>query len=361
MSPAIAPGTLLRAEKIQLPVFYRAKAWRILYMTRDYENKPVVSSGVIVLSGYASADQRNRKIVAWAHPVTGIARNCAPSLRQSPIESIAGFNKLITDGYIIAATDYPGLGTAGPVGFLIGKGQGQAVLDSVRAARQIPDVGGGKEFALWGYSQGAHATLFASALASSYAPELTLVGVAAAAPPTDLADLFQQDIRTLEGRIVVALTLQSWSDKYKLSLSSLLDNRIKKVVTEVADICVDDLGGKLNILTAQKPLEHKFLHSNPTIVAPWRHLLSTNSVSKLPVGAPTLIIQGGSDELVHPKVTSQFVKEQCARDEQIKLLILPGKNHSDTEDASSKPALDWIKDRFTGKPAPISCGVYVAE
>ena len=105
LSPAIAPGTLLRARQIQLPFYYKAKAWRILYMTRDYADRPILSSGVIVLSGYAPTDQRHRKIVAWAHPVTGVARNCAPSLRQSPVESMAGFNELIPHRYIISTTD----------------------------------------------------------------------------------------------------------------------------------------------------------------------------------------------------------------------------------------------------------------
>ena len=68
-------------------------------------------------------------------------------------------------GHVVAATDYPGLGTPGPVGYLVGKGQAQAVIDSVRAARQLPDVGGSGRYALWGYSQGGHAVAYASLLA----------------------------------------------------------------------------------------------------------------------------------------------------------------------------------------------------
>lgn len=34
-------GTLLRYERLALPPFYRAKAWRILYATRDYAGRPV--------------------------------------------------------------------------------------------------------------------------------------------------------------------------------------------------------------------------------------------------------------------------------------------------------------------------------
>ena len=81
--------TLLRYEPLQVPLFYRVKAWRILYATRDYADHPVASSGFIVLSDYASVAS-NQPIVAWAHPVTGIAQTCAPSQRSSPVTSIAG-------------------------------------------------------------------------------------------------------------------------------------------------------------------------------------------------------------------------------------------------------------------------------
>ena len=165
----------------RFPPFYRAKAWRILYATRDYAGRPVVSSGMVVLSSYASSDPAARDIVAYAHPTTGIARRCAPTLRQRPVEAILGLNELVSRGYVVAATDYPGLGTPGPVGYLVGLGQGRAVIDSARAARQIPAVGGGTRIALWGFSQGAHAVLFAAAIASTYSPELSLVGVAAVA------------------------------------------------------------------------------------------------------------------------------------------------------------------------------------
>jgi acetyl esterase/lipase len=64
------------------------------------------------------------------------------------------------------------------------------VLDSVRAARDMPDSGASDRFAVWGHSQGGHAALYTGELAARYAPDLKLVGVAAAAPATYLVELF---------------------------------------------------------------------------------------------------------------------------------------------------------------------------
>ena len=61
----------------------------------------------------------------------------------------------------------------------------------VRAARAMPDAGASNRFAVWGHSQGGHASLYTGELAASYAPDLKLVGVAAAAPATYLAELFE--------------------------------------------------------------------------------------------------------------------------------------------------------------------------
>jgi hypothetical protein len=40
---------------------------------------------------------------------------------------------MVHRGYIVAATGYPGLRTAGPHPYLVSVGEGRAVLDSVRA------------------------------------------------------------------------------------------------------------------------------------------------------------------------------------------------------------------------------------
>ena len=95
--------------------------------------------------------------------------------------TIPGLQSFLQDGYVVA-TDYPGLGTQGPAPYLVGSSEARAVLDSVRAARQLPGANAGSHFIVWGHSQGGQAALFAGQLARSYAPELKLQGVAVAAP-----------------------------------------------------------------------------------------------------------------------------------------------------------------------------------
>jgi pimeloyl-ACP methyl ester carboxylesterase len=349
------PGTLLSYDRITLPGLYRAKAWRILYVTRNYRLQPILSTGLVVLPDKAPSVPMERQFVAWAHPTTGVASKCAPSLRPSPIKTIGGLNDLVASGVVVAATDYPGLGTQGPVGYLVGKGQAYATIDSVRAAKQIPGVGGGPDFALWGYSQGGHAALFAASLAQGYAPELSLKGVAAIAPPTDLGTLLRANLGSVSGRILASFTLSSWSVKYRAPLAPLVDTHAAELVQEVSRSCVDDLGGKLDALAAQKGLKQDFLREDPAEVAPWEGLMAQNSIFSLNAQVPALIIQGDADDIVRPQVTTQFVRASCRAGARVEYVVLAGKGHGGAMDAGYRRAAGWLAARLAGQPVRSNC------
>ncbi|MCB1378297.1 MAG: alpha/beta fold hydrolase [Alphaproteobacteria bacterium] len=348
-------GTLLDYKRMRLPAFYRAKAWRILYVTRDYRLRPVFSTGMVVLPDRAPKIPMERAFVAWAHPTTGIARKCAPSLRQSPIKAIEGLNELVASGVVVTASDYPGLGTEGPIGYLVGKGQAYAVIDSVRAARQIPGVGGSSNYALWGFSQGGHAALFAADEASTYAPELSLRAAAVVAPPTDLARLLKADLHSVEGRVLAAMTLASWSRKYDVSLRPLVDDSVMDVIDDVNSNCVDDLGSKLDVLAAQKPLSRRFLNFDPTSRRPWSDLLMENSKFVLRSKVPLFVAQGTTDALVRPEVTLQFIRNSCRQGVPIRYAPVKAKGHGASAAAAAPGAVAWLTSYLRGRPLPGNC------
>jgi hypothetical protein len=198
-----------------------ASAYRILYTSTGLSGDPVPVSGVIVVP-VGPIPPGGRPIVAWAHPTTGIVSRCAPSLARVFFASVQGLGAMLARGYVVAATDYPGLGTPEVHPYLVGISEGRAVLDSVRAAQQVPGASAGQAFAIWGHSQGGHAGLFAGLLADQYAPELRLVGVAAAAPATDLATLMAEDLGTGGGNNITAMTIWSWSKIYGASITSVV-------------------------------------------------------------------------------------------------------------------------------------------
>jgi alpha-beta hydrolase superfamily lysophospholipase len=150
---------------------------------------------------------------------------------------------MVRHGFVVVATDYPGLGTKGPHGHLVGEAAARAVLDGVRAARRIEEARAGTRLALWGHSQGGHASLWAGQRQKTYAPEFQLVGIAAISPPTLLPAVLEGMDPTAKG-ILTAYLLRSWSQVYGIPLSSVVDKRTEGIVDRATRGCV---GGKAGV------------------------------------------------------------------------------------------------------------------
>ena len=132
------PGTLIRTEPM-LGAPDDAAAYRVLYRSTRPPRRADRGFRIVGHSGRAGP-AGGRPIVAWAHPTTGVVPRCAPSLALFIFQQVQGLRAMVERGYVVTATDYPGLGTAGPHPYLVGISEGRAVLDSVRAARELPEA-----------------------------------------------------------------------------------------------------------------------------------------------------------------------------------------------------------------------------
>lgn len=347
------PGEILKVEAFGgAPV--GSSAYRVLYRSTGLDNEPIAVSGIIVVPEGA-VPQGGRPVIAWAHPTTGVANRCAPSLMSGFFKSIKGLPDMLAQGYVVAATDYPGLGTDGTHPYLVGTSEGRAVLDSVKAARRLPQAEAGSKFAVWGHSQGGHAVLFAGQLAASYAPDLKLAGVAAAAPATDLSALLKDDIATKEGKVLTAFALWSWNRVFGAPLGPVLDPSGKPTVDKIASECIENNFEALAVVMTEKKINKNFLHGDVTQIEPWKSLLAKNSTGNAPAGAPVFLAQGTADTTVHPPVTLQAAKALCAKGTPVELDWLPGVNHNLAAVKSASAAVAWMGDRLQGKRAPNQC------
>ena len=347
------PGTLIRQEPLGLPAPNGATAYRVLYRSTGLNNEPIAVSGaVIVPSGPPPAN--GRPIVAWAHPTTGVVPRCAPSLALFLIQQIQGVREMMQHGFIVAATDYPGLGTPQTHPYLVGVSEARAVLDSVRAARALG--GAQNRFAVWGHSQGGQAALFTGQIAKSYAPELDLVGVAAAAPATDLLTLMGDDINSTGGRNLTAMTLWSWSRVFGAPIDSVIDPAALPAIDTLAGECIESIYDLMLRRSTGQSLEQRFLSvSNFYTTEPWRSLMSRNSPGTIPLQIPLFLAQGGADELVRPAVTEDYMKRQCHAGGAVQMRTLPADNHGFIARDAAASAVEWMTDRFAGFPAPSDC------
>jgi pimeloyl-ACP methyl ester carboxylesterase len=349
------PGTIIRSE----PMLFApsgAQAYRVLYRSTGLRGEPIAVSGVIIVPPGA-APAGGRPIVAWAHPTTGVVPHCAPSLALFVFQQMAGLRQLIEQGAVVAATDYPGLGTAGPHPYLVGDSEARAVIDSVRAARNIAGADGGSDFAVWGHSQGGQASLYTGLIARSYAPELHLVGVAAAAPATSLVTLMGDDFKTSGGKNLTAMTLWSWSRVFGAPIDKVVLPEAMPTVDRLADECIESIFDIMERRQTEKPLEQHFLSvPNIATVEPWHTLAAHNTPGPLPASIPLFLAQGTTDTIVAPNVTRAYMQRQCRAGGKVTMMWVPGVGHGFVARDSANTAVAWMMDRFAGRPANSDCG-----
>jgi acetyl esterase/lipase len=347
------PGSVIR-EEVTNDDRKGATDYRVLYRSIGLHGEPIAVSGTVIVP-VGPAPAGGRPIVAWAHPTSGIEPQCGPSLATFRFEQIMGLRDMVRRGYIVTASDYPGLGAGGPHPYLVGVSEGRAVLDSVRAAQNLTGESG-VDVALWGHSQGGQAVLYAGLLAGGYAPELRLVGVAAAAPATELGPLMRDDEGSPGGKNLLAMTLWSWSRVYDAPLGKVVDPAALPAVSKLASLCLEspiDIRPRKQVSQA---LEQRFLTvDNLTSIEPWRTLLAENTIGALPPSLPVFLAQGDADVVIQPAVTRDYMNKLCAAGSRVTLMTMPGVGHGTAAMKSAVTAIAWIADRFAGAPAPDDC------
>lgn len=279
-------GSLLSAEPMT-GAPDGARAWRIRYASTSDAGATQPVTGVVVVP--AGAPPRGgRPVIAWAHGSWGVAATCAIT-GDAWFRSTPALGEMLARGYAVVATDYAGLGTPQPHPYLIGRSAAHSVLDAVRAARLIEGAGTGARFVPWGESQGGHASLWAGLSARVYAPELRLVGVAAAAPPTDLIENLTGGSDPSIRAFLTAYTADSWSRHFGISLRTLGKPATGRLIGRLArNNCIrldakPRLGTALGVLALRRDLRGVDLGA----IEPWAQIARDNSVAATSPGAGT--------------------------------------------------------------------------
>lgn len=348
--PAGAPGTIIRSEPVTTNLPAGAVAWRVLYLSTGLHGEPVAVSGLVIAPAEESAAPR--PVIAWAQGTQGILPECGTSHRNNPFEFISGVNLMIQEGVVVAATDYPRRGTPGIHPYLVAPVEGRAVLDSVRAARQMA-VNASDRFAVWGGSQGGQSALWAAQAVRDYAPELTLVGAAAQAAAIDLPGIFESIVDRRIGGILLSQAVYAWSAVYEgANVDDVVRPEMRARFESLARTCVTTPLAFLTLGSIPTPSE--FLSVDLLTAEPWRTILETNR-PRGPIDVPVLITHGTSDPLIPIEGSENEAARRCAEGEDVTFMRFPGVSHPGT-DETAVTTIGWIEDRFAGRPTGPTCG-----
>lgn len=363
--PPGAPGEIIRTEKIETHNA-RVQAWRVMYRSRDLRGND--SAVTALFAAPTSPPPTNGfPLLAVAHGTEGLGQQCAPSLDpwnlpdavdnyfSFPDTVIAPF---VRAGYVVAATDYQGLGAPGDSAFLVGSVEAQNVLDSMRALRNFDQVKLNDQNFVWGHSQGGHSAAFAAQLAKQLAPEIKLNGIVLAAPAANLQNLVGTVLgpdkpSMLTG--VAAMVAASWSQTYALPLDKVLTMQGKEKIPPLYQAC------SLNSVLAfalDKPSSLYF--ADPTKTSPWSDTLRLNIAQAVKYPAPVFIVQGAADSVIAPQVTEKFAQELCAAGNSVEFRMYPNASHAAVVSASNADVVAWLAARAKNENAPSNCALAVS-
>jgi len=347
-----APGEVLRREPVD-GVPAGGFGWRVLYRSERSDGSPSVSGGLVFSPAAAARDSSGDEglpILAWAHGTVGMGAECAPSRTPDVTSDVPGLASFLEAGWVVAATDYSGLGTAGTLEYLIGGAEARDVLNSVRAARSI-DEAAGHRVALWGHSQGGHSVLWTEALASQLAPELEIVGTAAAAPAAELELLVSRQWDNVIGSLIGSEVVVAWPETFpQLSTEGLVGTTIDP--RTIAEKCI---AVGLIDLEVRNLFGLTIFERNPMREPDWAAVAEAQTPPTPTPGVPTFIAQGLDDPVVLPRTTATYVTRACAAGSDLDALFIGDLGHMKAGFAAAPAVFTWIQQRFAGVPMVSTC------
>jgi alpha-beta hydrolase superfamily lysophospholipase len=343
--PPSRPGDLLAADPLPAPA--GTQAWRITYTSTGADGAPTMVTG-LVLAPDGPPPPGGRPVITYGHATTGTADICAPST-QSGTSSLPFPEEVAGQGWVIAATDYEGLGGPGAHPYLVGASEGQAMLDAARAATRLPATGAEatSPVVLWGFSQGGHAAGFAALLASRYAPELDLRGLALAAPVSDVGSFAARAERLDDQFGVLVVIAHGLSLAYpELDLTTIFSPAVLADLGVLEDRCISEANDDLNRLRVGGLLRSP--RTDPAFLARF----AQNSLGDTPVDLPVLVTQGDADTIVEPTDTQTLAYRWCRAGVTVRYAPVPGAGHGIM---TPEPFLSWTAARLRGEEPPSTC------
>ncbi len=348
------PGTLLRSEPLKdviLPVGIRG--WRILYGTTVNDSTPATAVAIVFAPSDPPAGPR--PVIAWEHGTTGLLQKCMPSLLSASTKGIPERDRIVMAGWVVVATDYSFAEKGGPHPYLIGEGEARAALDSVRAARQMPELTLDKRIVVWGYSQGGHTALWTGIVGPRYAPDLEILGVAAIAPATNIKNILVMNVAV--DKLFGPYLAQAYSRFYAdITFEQAVRPEALDAARQMVSLCdfvPPEDAERLAALAAKFDGPVLATSSNKALQA----RLEQNTPDDL-IKAPALIAQGLSDTAVPPSATSAYVEERCAAGQQFEYWTFAGRDHLTIIQPGTpleELLMKWTTARFANEPQANGC------
>jgi Secretory lipase len=365
-SPSGSAGELVwyRPATVNLNVTLPGvKAWTVLYQSTDQHGQPDWVTGTVIVPTATWHGSGSRPVVTYAEGTQGLAQSCAPSLQIAAGTEYDGgaIIESLKKGYAVTVTDYQGYTNGSVPTYAAGKAEGQAVLDVVRAGRQLPGSGLSTSAPViaWGYSQGGQAASWAAELQSSYAPDVKMTGLAAGGVPADLQVIGEFDNASvgtafgLDGLIGLSTAYPEEFNLASISNAAGLE-AAGKLLSECA---IRSLAEFRDVNSAEYTIGHKTLPQLEAEHPSIEKVINEQKLGTKSVPVPVYHYHGLEDEFVPVAQDVALHQAWCSLGVIDDLQLYPG-DHLLSDPTAISTVMKWVEERLAGRKAPSTCGLH---
>ena len=358
--PTGRPGDVIRSKPIDAPMFPGAAAWLVLYRSSDVQGRAIAVSGTVFVPRESYSG--TRPIVVLTPGTRGLPDKCAPSKQYQASSmdpdaldyEIPIVTQLLARRIAVVVTDYEGAGTPGLPTYVVGRPEGYAGLDALRAAQRLRIAGLPRNgpVGIAGYSQGGQAAGWTAELQPSYAPELKLRGVALGGVPADVHAVESH----LNGKSGMGFAIAALSGLDVAFPELRLDERY---LTPVGRDVMRQIRQEQCAWTIVRQWDGRRMSelTKPDVLQQpnWKRRFAESRLGRKPLPAPAYLYHGTQDQWIPFDQFELLRRAWCKRGATIEFGVFTGTDHVQTLEAATVPAVDWLTDRFAGQPAPNDC------
>jgi pimeloyl-ACP methyl ester carboxylesterase len=375
-----------------------AHVYRVLYRTErgDTNNTAGYSSALVFLPDTPRAPKS--PVIVASHGSRGQGANCAPSTDNDAGAYVEGDFKrqvypLVGAGYAVIAPDLAGYANFGaannpPSAYADALDVGKSTLDGARALKLLIPSSLLDSVILVGHSQGGGTAVGALTLAATYAPELTIAGVAVYSPlwisarvnGAFLLEPTSYPLATTPEGPVIAWYLYTHgelldgpghgTDVFATADQTAIKNFVANDCWAATYPDLDALGTSINDL-----LDPAFVHaianaaagfpstdtctnsSNPTLCATWlqRFIDDWPHITGLAQSVPILSLYGLQDQTITPDLAACVFDRYAADNASYSVCVQPTAGHSSLVSMSADYVNQWIAWKTLGAAQPAAC------
>lgn len=338
--PAGKPGDLIRKEEFEeydLPP--GVLAIRILYHSRSATGEDVATSGVILYPD-SIPPPGGWPVIAWAHDLNGVARQCAPSLVRN-LQHGPFLSMYVNLGYAIIATDYTGLGTNFRSAFVDMQSNATDIVYSIPAAHAaLPQLG--SRWVIIGTGDGGLATIAVAEMQSEIR-DANYLGAIEVSGGEDLQGRYSNP----QPAPVLFLAYGIKTVYPEFDVHDVLNDKALPLYSRVEQACGDAMDSKPAASEMLKP----GWETNHYV----KEYFNRNRSGQRPAFGPLLVIASESNPAAPASKLSNVIARMCQRGDQVQFQTYGDADPGSVIGVSVRDQINWIQGRFAGRRAPNNC------